>query len=291
MAGSQDLDLRRQSDVESWFDSMRPDVVYLSAATAGGIHVNRSRPADFIYNNLAIQNSVIHSSHVYGVEKLCFLGSSCIYPRLAPQPMKEDCLLTGPLDENNIWYAVAKIAGLMTCDGYHRQYGSDFLSVMPANLYGLGDKFTLENSHVVAALLDRFHRSKIEDRNTVGIWGTGKARREFLFADDMADACVFLMERYSSPEIINVGCGYDYTISELADLISQAVGYKGSLSYDVSKPDGMPQKVVDVDKLADLGWRSGTSFETGIAATYEWYLKHVAPSYPSYPTQHDWAVR
>jgi GDP-L-fucose synthase len=282
---SSELDLRRQADVEAWFARNRPQVVYLAAARAGGIQANYERPADFIYDNLAIQDAVIHAAYRFGVEKLCFLGSSCIYPRLAPQPMTEDALLTGPLDGYNKWYAVAKIAGLMLVDGYAKQYGCDFIAVMPANLYGPGDKFTPENSHVVAALIDRIHRTKLAGGKEITIWGTGKARREFLHCDDMADACVHLMNRYSSPEIVNVGTGEDITITDLARTICEVIGFPGGLVHDTSKPDGMPRKVVSIDRLRSLGWSPRISFREGLAETYRWYLENIAPSYPSYPPE------
>lgn len=274
---SAEVDMRRQDQVEAWFEKNRPEVVYLAAATAGGIHVNYGRPAEFIYDNLAIQNAIIHASHLYGVDKLCFLGSSCIYPRLAEQPMVEEALLTGKLDKHNIWYAVAKIAGLMLVDGYSRQYGSDFISVMPANLYGPGDKFTPENSHVVAALIDRIHRAREGGDSAVTVWGTGKVRREFIHCDDMADACVYLMEHYNSPDIVNVGTGTDYSISELAETICDVLGYKGEIVYDTSKPDGMPRKVVDVTRIAALGWSSKIPFRDGLKGTYDWYLANYLP--------------
>jgi GDP-L-fucose synthase len=282
-ATSSELDLRRQQEVESWFSQYRPQVVYLAAATAGGIHANYGRPAEFIYDNLAIQNAVIHAARAWNVEKLCFLGSSCIYPCMASQPISEDALLTGPLDKHNVWYAIAKIAGLMLVDGYSKQYGCDFISVMPANLYGPGDKFTPNNSHVVAALLDRIHRAKIEGSEKVEIWGTGKVRREFLYCDDMADACVYLMNHYSSPEIVNIGIGDDYTITELAASICDVIGFKGRLVYDRTKPDGTPRKMVDVSRLRALGWTAPTPFREGLTETYRWYLEHVAPAYPDYP--------
>lgn len=268
---SSDLDLRRQDEVETWFSRNRPEVVYIAAATAGGIHANYERPAEFIYDNLAIQNAIIHAAYRYDVEKLCFLGSSCIYPRLAEQPMKEEALLTGPLDRHNIWYATAKIAGLMMIDGYRRQYGCNFIAVMPANLYGQGDKFTAENSHVVAALIDRIHHAHHEDSPCATVWGTGNARREFIHCDDMADACVYLMERYASSDIVNIGTGIDYSISELAKIICEVVGYKGDIVYDTSKPDGMPRKLVDVSRIEALGWRSKISLEEGLRSTYDWY--------------------
>jgi len=268
-----ELDLINQKAVQDWFKHNRPDVVYLAAATAGGIHANYEKPAEFIYNNLAIQNNIINSSYEYGVEKLCFLGSSCIYPRLAQQPMQESSLLKGPLDKHNIWYAVAKIAGLMTIDGYSKQYGCKYISVMPANLYGPGDKYTEKNSHVVAALIKRFHECKILKRSEIEVWGTGKAMREFLHCDDMADACVFLMENYDSPEIINVGTGIDLSIKELAYEIKDIVGFKGNIVFNRSKPDGMPRKVVDVEKLYKLGWKAKISLKEGLKNTYKEFLQ------------------
>jgi len=268
-----ELDLTNQKAVQDWFKDNRPDVVYLAAATAGGIHANYEKPAEFIYNNLAIQNNIINSSYEYGVEKLCFLGSSCIYPRLATQPMQESSLLKGPLDKHNIWYAVAKIAGLMTIDGYSKQYGCKYISVMPANLYGPGDKYTEKNSHVVAALIKRFHECKILKRSELEVWGTGKAMREFLHCDDMADACVFLMENYDSSEIINVGTGIDLSIKELAYEIKGIVGFEGNIVFDRTKPDGMPRKVVDVGKLNKLGWKSKISLKEGLQHTYKEFLK------------------
>lgn len=268
-----ELDLTNQKAVQDWFKNNRPDVVYLAAATAGGIHANYEKPAEFIYNNLAIQNNIINSSYEYGVEKLCFLGSSCIYPRLAQQPMQESSLLKGPLDKHNIWYAVAKIAGLMTIDGYSKQYGCKYISVMPANLYGPGDKYTEKNSHVVAALIKRFHECKILKRNELEVWGTGKAMREFLHCDDMADACVFLMENYDSPEIINVGTGIDLSIKELAYEIKDIIGFEGNIVFDRSKPDGMPRKVVDVEKLNKLGWKAKISLKEGLKHTYKAFLQ------------------
>jgi GDP-L-fucose synthase len=272
-AGHEDLDLTNQADVNAWFSKYTPDVVYVAAAKAGGIHANYERPGEFIFNNLAIQNNVIDAAYRYGVKKLCFLGSSCIYPRMAPQPMREESLLTGALDKHNVWYAVAKIAGLMLVDGYSKQYGCDFISVMPANLYGPGDKYTEENSHVVAALIKRFHEAKIAKDASVEIWGTGTAMREFLHCDDMADACVHLMESYSSPEIINIGTGVDISIRDLAYLIKDVVGYNGDVTFDPNKPDGMPKKVVDVNALEKTGWSSKISFAEGLASTYESFLE------------------
>jgi GDP-L-fucose synthase len=270
-----DLDLTRQADVNDWFSEHTPDVVYLAAATAGGIHANYERPAEFIFNNLAIQNNVIDAAYRHGVQKLCFLGSSCIYPRLAPQPMREDSLLSGPLDKHNIWYAVSKIAGLMLVDGYSKQYGCDYISVMPANLYGPGDKYTEENSHVVAALIRRFHEAKVTKKSFVEIWGTGKAMREFLHCDDMADACVHLMECYDSPEIVNIGTGVDISICDLAYLIKDIVGYHGEIRFDHKKPDGMPRKVVDISTLKKTGWSAQIELSKGLATTYESFLETI----------------
>lgn len=270
-----ELDLTNQKEVEKWFKTNKPDVVYLAAATAGGIHANYERPAEFIYNNLAIQNNVINSAYENNVEKLCFLGSSCIYPRLAQQPMQESSLLTGPLDKHNIWYAIAKIAGLMLVDGYSKQYGCSYISVMPANLYGTGDKYTEKNSHVVAALIKRFHESKILGKSEITVWGTGNAMREFMHCDDMADACVYLMENYNSPEIVNIGTGEDLSIKDLAYEIKDIVGFDGNIIFDHSKPDGMPRKVVDVTKLNELGWKAKISLNEGLKKTYKHYLDDI----------------
>lgn len=270
-----ELDLTIQKDVSEWFTKHKPDAVYLAAATAGGIHANYERPAEFIYNNIEIQNNIIHASYLNGVEKLCFLGSSCIYPRLAQQPMKENALLTGPLDKHNIWYAVAKIAGLMLVDGYSKQYGCKFISVMPANLYGPGDKYTEENSHVVAALIRRFHEAKQLKKANVEIWGTGKAMREFIHCDDMADACFYLMENYESPDLVNIGTGKDISIKDLAFLIRDVVNYSGDLIFNTSKPDGMPRKVVDTKKLNALGWTSSIELKDGLSKTYASYIKAI----------------
>jgi len=276
IASHGELDLINQAQVEEWFSHYKPDAVYLAAATAGGIHANFDFPADFIYNNLMIQCNVLHAAYKYGTSKLCFLGSSCIYPRLAPQPMKEDCLLTGSLDRHNIWYAVAKIAGLYLVDGYAKQHSCDFISVMPANLYGQGDKYSEKNSHVVAALIDRFHRAKLFNAPSVTVWGSGLARREFLHCDDMANAVVHLMKNYSSPEIVKIGTGEDITIKELAYLIKDIIMYEGELIFDQSKPDGVPQKVVDVERLKGLGWSSKIGLEEGLISTYRDYLKNHA---------------
>ena len=275
-AGRAELDLRDQRAVTEWLAKARPDAVFLAAATVGGIHANDSRPAEFIYDNLAIEANVIHGAWKHGVKKLLFLGSSCIYPKLAPQPMAESALLTGPLEPTNQWYAVAKIAGIKLCQGYRRQYGCDFNAAMPTNLYGINDNFDLLASHVIPALMAKIHAAKLAKQPTVPIWGSGAPRREFLYVDDLADALVFLMERYSSEEHINVGTGTDLTIAVLAESIARVVGYQGRFVYDRSKPDGTPQKLVDVGRLAALGWRASTPLETGLAATYRWYVANNA---------------
>jgi GDP-L-fucose synthase len=258
--------------VERFFAKERPDYVFMAAAKVGGIVANDTYPADFIRDNLQIQTNVIDAAYRHGTEKLCFLGSSCIYPRLAAQPLQESSLLTGPLEPTNQWYAVAKIAGIKMCQAYARQYGFNAISVMPTNLYGPGDNFDLTTSHVLPALLRKFHEAKEAGDAEVVVWGSGTPRREFLYVDDLADALCFLMERYDSPEIINVGCGEDLTIAELAGLIRDVVGFKGTIVYDATKPDGTPRKLLDVSKCTALGWRPRTSLADGIAATYAWYL-------------------
>jgi GDP-L-fucose synthase len=267
-------DLRRQADVERWMETNRPDAVFVAAATVGGILANDTRPAEFIYDNLAIEANIIEAARRVGVAKLLFLGSSCIYPRLAPQPMREDALLTGPLEPTNQWYAVAKIAGIMLCRAYRRQYGLDFISAMPTNLYGPVDNFELQSSHVVPALIAKAHAAK-QQRGEIVIWGTGKPRREFLYVDDLADALVFLMRNYSDEEHINVGVGSDLTISELAGLIARIVGVENRFRFDSSKPDGAPQKLLESSKLASLGWRAQTTLDQGLQRTYEWFLQNV----------------
>ncbi|HEX6102558.1 MAG TPA: GDP-L-fucose synthase, partial [Alphaproteobacteria bacterium] len=249
-----EVDLRRQSEVEDWVNAARPHAVFLAAATVGGILANDTRPAEFIYDNLVIETNIIHAAWTARVEKLLFLGSSCIYPKLAPQPMREDALLTGPLEPTNQWYAVAKIAGIKLAEAYRRQYGADFISAMPTNLYGPGDNFELKGSHVVPALIAKTHAAKESGAKQFEIWGTGKPRREFLFVDDLADALVFLMRQYSGPEHVNVGTGSDVTIRELAELVRKVVGFEGGFRFDSSKPDGTPRKLLDVSKLAQLGW-------------------------------------
>jgi GDP-L-fucose synthase len=271
-----ELDLRRQTDVERWVAERQPNLIFLAAATVGGIQANRSRPADFLYDNLMIEANIIHAAAKIGVEKLLFLGSSCIYPRLAPQPMREDALLTGPLEPTNEWYAVAKIAGIKLCQAYRRQHDCNFISAMPTNLYGFHDNFDLKTSHVLPALIAKFHMAKQTGAKEVVVWGTGMPRREFLFADDCADALVFLMQNYSGEAHVNVGAGEDLTISELAQMVRHAVGYQGSVHYDTSMPDGSPRKLLDVSTLANLGWRAKTSLADGIRLTYDWYLQQLA---------------
>lgn len=271
-----ELDLTRQRDVEEFFSAERPQYVFLAAAKVGGIWANSSYPADFIYQNLAIQTNVIHLSYIHGVQKLLFLGSSCIYPRDCPQPMKEEYLLSGRLESTNEPYAVAKIAGIKMCQSYNRQYGTRFISVMPTNLYGPEDNFDLETSHVLPALIRKFHEAKEKGLSEVVIWGTGTPRREFLHVDDLADACVFLMENYEGSEILNIGAGRDLTIRELAEMIAEVVGFRGKLSFDTAKPDGTPVKLLDVGKLRGLGWEARIPLKEGIKGTYEWYKRTAA---------------
>jgi GDP-L-fucose synthase len=269
--GRDAVDLRDQRAVDRWFDEHRPEAVLLAAARVGGIHDNDTHPGDFLYDNLAIATNVIDASRRTGVAKLLFLGSSCIYPRLAPQPMPESCLLTGPLEPTNEWYAIAKIAGLKLCQAYRRQHGCDFVSVMPTNLYGPNDNFDLLSSHVLAALLAKIDAAVREGRDQVEIWGSGRPRREFLHVDDLADAVVFLMKTWSDEAPINIGTGTDIPIAELAKLIAGIVGFKGRFIFDPSKPDGTPRKLLDVAKLTGLGWRPRIDLETGIRQTYQWY--------------------
>lgn len=268
-----ELDLRRQRETEAWLEAKRPDVVFVAAATVGGILANSTRPAEFIYDNMAIETNLIEAARRVGVKKLLFLGSSCIYPREAAQPMAETALLTGPLEPTNEWYAIAKIAGIKLTQAYRRQYGCDFISAMPTNLYGPGDNFDLASSHVMPALMAKIHRAKQEGRPSVEIWGSGRPRREFLYVEDLADALVHLMQHYSAEPHVNVGSGKDLSIAELARLIARVVGYDGEFRYDASKPDGMMRKLLDVGRIAGLGWRASTSLEEGIARTYDWYLK------------------
>jgi len=271
-----ELDLCDQAAVQRFFAAERPDYVFLAAARVGGIKANDTWPAEFLRDNLAIQTNVIHAAWQAGVKKLCFLGSSCIYPRLAPQPLNEDALLTGPLEPTNEWYAIAKIAGIKMCQAYRRQYGFDAISVMPTNLYGPGDNFDLETSHVLPALLRRIHEARLAGAADVTIWGSGTPLREFLHVDDMADACLFLMQAYSGALHLNVGVGEDLSVLDLAHLIARVVGYGGSIKTDPSKPDGTPRKLMDVGRLHALGWRARMPLEQGIAETYRWYLAQLA---------------
>jgi GDP-L-fucose synthase len=271
-----ELDLLDQAQVRRFFEAERPGYVFLAAAKVGGIHANSTYPADFIRDNLLIETNVIDAAYRFGVKKLQFLGSSCIYPKLAPQPLKEDYLLTGPLEPSNEWYAVAKIAGIKLCQAYRRQYGFNAISLMPTNLYGPGDNFDLQNSHVLPALIRKFHDAKMAGSPEVVVWGTGTPRREFLHVDDLADAAVFLIEHYDGEEIVNVGVGEDVTIRELAELIKELVGYEGKIVFDSSKPDGTPRKLLDVERLNALGWRARISLKEGVRATYEWFLENVA---------------
>ena len=268
---SSDLDLRDTGAVNDYLEAHKPKHVFVAAATVGGIHANDSYAADFIYDNLMMEANLIHGSHVAGVEKLLFLGSTCIYPKLAPQPLKEDSLLTGPLEPTNEWYAVAKIAGIKLCQAHRKQHGSHFICAMPTNLYGPNDNFDLEKSHVLPALLRKVHEAKLAGDPTVSIWGSGKPRREFLHVDDCAAACVFLMQEYDDDEIVNIGLGTDVTILELAELIGAAVGFDGELIFDPRKPDGTPRKLVDVTKINRSGWRAEIELRDGISATYDWF--------------------
>ena len=269
-----DLDLTDQSQVREWFAASDIDQVYLAAAKVGGIHANETFPADFIRDNLVIQTNVIHAAWQNGVRKLLFLGSSCIYPKLAPQPMPEACLLTGPLEPTTEWYAIAKIAGIKMCQAYRKQHGFDAIAAMPTNLYGPGDNFDLENSHVLPALIRKFHEAKTAGKDEVLIWGTGTPRREFLHVDDLADACIHLMKTYSEPDIINVGWGEDVSIAELASMVARITGFEGDLVYDASRPDGTPRKLMDTTKLSTLGWRPSVKLEDGLQSTYRWFLEY-----------------
>src|SRR4051794_6546295 len=273
--GRGELDLRDQAAVFDWFARKRPQVIFLAAAKVGGIYANNELRAEFIYDNLAIAANVIHAAHVNGAEKLMFLGSSCIYPKLAPQPLREDSILTGPLEPTNEPYAIAKIAGIKMVEAYRSQYGCDFINAMPTNLFGPGDNYHPQYSHVVAALIRRFHEAKVAGLANVVVWGTGTPRREFLYVDDMADACVYLMKTYSEMELINIGSGRDVTIAEFADLVARIVGYTGTISYDTSRPDGTPRKLLDVNRLATLGWRARTSLEDGLRLAYQAYLSET----------------
>jgi len=270
--GRSEIDLRDQAAVFGWFAKKRPEAVFLAAAKVGGIVANNTLRAEFLYDNLAIATNLIQAAHLSGAEKLMFFGSSCIYPRLAPQPLREDSMLTGALEPTNEPYAIAKIAGIKMAEAYRSQYGSDFISVMPTNLYGPGDNYHPEYSHVVAALIRRFHEAKISGASNVVVWGTGTPRREFLYVDDLADACIHLMKTYSSAELVNIGTGEDITIAEFARVVAEAVGYQGKMSFDTSRPDGTPRKLLDVTRLAKLGWRASTSLQDGIKLAYQAYL-------------------
>ena len=274
-AGRGELDLRDQAAVFDWFAKKRPQVVFLAAAKVGGIVANNTLRAEFLYDNIAIAANAIQAAHVSGAEKLMFLGSSCIYPKLAPQPLREDAMLTGPLEPTNEPSAIAKIAGIKMVEAYRSQYGSDFVSVMPTNLYGPGDNYHPEYSHVVAALIRRFHEAKLADISDVVVWGTGTPRREFLYVDDMADACVHLMKVYSEAELINIGTGEDITIAEFARVVARVVGFNGTISYDPSRPDGTPRKLLDVGRLDKLGWRAKTSLQDGMRLAYQAYLSET----------------
>ncbi|BAN68615.1 GDP-L-fucose synthase [endosymbiont of unidentified scaly snail isolate Monju] len=269
---SAELDLRRQAEVEDFFAQERPDYAFLAAARVGGILANDSYPADFLYDNLAIEANIIHAAHRTGVKKLLFLGSTCIYPKLAPQPLKEEYLLTGPLEPTNEWYAVAKIAGIKLCQAYRKQHGDDFISAMPTNLYGPEDNFDLEKSHVVPAMMRKMHEARERGEAEVPLWGTGKPLREFLHVDDLAEALLFLMQHYSDAEHVNVGVGQDLSIRELAETIARVVGYQGELAFDPTKPDGTPRKLVDTTKINALGWHPRIGLEEGLRDTYRWYL-------------------
>ena len=273
---SAELDLRDQAAVNAFFAAERPDYVFLAAARVGGILANSTRPADFIYDNLAIETNVIAAAHRCGVKKLLFLGSSCIYPRRAPQPLKEEYLLTGPLESTNQPYAIAKIAGIEMCRAFRRQHGASFISVMPTNLYGPNDNFDLATSHFLPALIRKFHEAKTAGAPSATVWGTGQPVRELLHVDDLADACLFLMDNYDGAGIVNIGTGIGYTIREYAEMVRDAVGFAGEIVYDTSKPDGTPVKVLDVTKLASLGWQARIPLKEGIAGTYAWYLEHAA---------------
>jgi GDP-L-fucose synthase len=268
------LDFRRQSEVEHWMGSHRPQVVFLTAGRVGGIHANDTLPADFLYDNLLIEANIIHAAFQTGVQKLLFFGSSCIYPRQAPQPIPEGALLTGPLEPTNEAYAVAKIAGIRLCQAYRRQYGCDFISAMPTNLYGPGDNFHSESSHVPAALLRRFHEAKVAGASEVVVWGSGTPRREFLYVDDLADASVHLLRHYSNQSHVNIGAGYDVTIAEFADHVKRCVGFEGRIVYDRSRPDGMPRKLLDSSRIHALGWSPMTSLEEGLRLYYDWFLSN-----------------
>lgn len=270
-----EVDLTNQKAVKDFFDETKPEYVFLAAAKVGGIMANKTYPGEFISENLDIQNNIIKNSYTHGVKKLLFLGSSCIYPKMATQPIKEEYFMTGPLEPTNEAYAIAKIAGISMCQSYRKQYGADFISLMPTNLYGPGDNFTNERGHVIPALIRKFHEAKTKNLAEISAWGTGSAKREFLHSDDLADACVFLMKNYSSGDIVNVGTGEDVTIKELTEKISEIVGFKGKIVWDTTKPDGAPRRLLDVNKLHTLGWKHSIELEKGLKETYEWFKKNV----------------
>ncbi len=272
---SSELDLREQLEVRDFFSSEKPDYVILAAAKVGGILANDTYPAEFLYDNLMMEVNVIHAAHLSGVKKLLALGSTCIYPKMASQPLNEDALLSGPLEPTNEWYAVAKIAGIKMCQAYRRQYGSHFIAAMPTNLYGKGDNFDLEKSHVMPAMIRKFHEAKLAGSDQVMLWGTGSPLREFLHVDDLADACLFLLENYDEPGIINIGVGEDLKIAELADIVRDVVGFKGEIVYDTTKPDGTPRKLVDTARINALGWKAKIGLHDGIRQTYEWFLENT----------------
>jgi GDP-L-fucose synthase len=273
-ASRQDADLRNQAETTAWIEKAKPDAIFLAAAKVGGILANDTYPADFLYDNLMIEANIINGAHKVGVEKLMFLGSSCIYPKFAPQPITEDALLTGLLEPTNEWYAIAKIAGIKLCDAFRRQHGSDYISGMPTNLYGPGDNFDLNSSHVMPALIRKAHEAKLSGAPSITIWGTGTPRREFLHVDDCADACVHLMKTHSAPGHVNIGSGEDVTILELTQMVCDAVGYKGTIEHDLTKPDGTPRKLMSADKLRGMGWRPSIELKDGISAVYRWFLEN-----------------
>ncbi len=273
---SKELDLREQAAVRAFFAEEKPDYVILAAAKVGGILANETYPANFIYDNLMMEVNIVDAAYRFNVRKLLALGSTCIYPRMAPQPLKEEYLLTGPLEPTNEWYAVAKIAGIKLCQAYRRQYGCSFIAAMPTNLYGPGDNFDLKNSHVLPALIRKFHTARENGDTSVTLWGSGKPLREFLHVDDLADACLFLLENYDDEEIVNIGVGEDLSIADLAGIVCDVVGFEGEIVYDASKPDGTPRKLVDVSKITGLGWHARTGLREGVAQTYQWFLNHQA---------------
>jgi GDP-L-fucose synthase len=270
-----DLDLRRQADVDAWFAAHRPEAVFHAAGTVGGILANASRPAEFLYDNLAMGGNLIEAARRFGVEKLLFLGSSCIYPKFAPQPIGEEALLTGPLEDTNAWYAIAKIAGIKLIEAYRSQYGSEFISVMPTNLYGPGDNFALNAAHVLPALMRKAHDAKEAGESVLEVWGSGRPRREFLHVDDLADACIFVMRHHSGAQFLNIGTGSDISIADLAMKIAAVVGFEGALRFDSSKPDGTPRKLLNSERLTQLGWKATIGLDKGLAKTYDWFVSHL----------------